>query len=63
MLPDFTLTKLSDHIMLNDIGNDDFLFAETVGKPLTQDRAQRVFERALLKANITKGPAKKKKRN
>lgn len=52
MLPNFTLDKLSRHITAHAIGDDDFLFTESGGKPLTQDRAQWVFERALLKAEI-----------
>jgi integrase len=52
MLPSLTLERLSYHITQNSIGDEDYLFTETEGKPLTQDRAEYVFERALIKANI-----------
>jgi integrase len=61
MLPDFTLDKLSHLITANGIGNEDFLFTETEGAPLTQDRAQWVFERAMVKAKITETESKKPK--
>jgi integrase len=52
MLPDFTLQKLSEHISAHKTADDDFLFSESGGKPISQDRAQYVFERAVLAAKI-----------
>jgi integrase len=52
MLPDFTLQKLSEHITAHPAGDDDFLFTETASKPISQDRAQYVFEQALVAAKI-----------
>jgi integrase len=52
MLPDMALRELSEHISANSIGEEDFLFTENAGKPLTQDRAQWGFERAVLKSGI-----------
>jgi integrase len=52
MLPDFTLSKLADHIAVHPADKEDFLFSEGGGQPISQDRAQYVFERAILKANI-----------
>jgi integrase len=52
MLPDFTLQKLSQHIKAHPMNDDDFLFSESGGKPILQDRAQYVFERSLLAAKI-----------
>ena len=59
MLPGMTLEKLSYHITTNNIGDEDYLFTESGGKPLTQDRAQWVFGRALIKANIVENPKTK----
>ena len=61
MLPDLTLEKLSRHISANNIKDEDLLFTETGGKPLTQDRAQWVFGRALRKAKITETENQKPK--
>jgi integrase len=52
ILPDFTLGKMAEHIAERGIGDDDFMFSENMGKPITQDRAEYVFEQALIKANI-----------
>jgi integrase len=52
MLPDFTLQKLAEHIAAHPVNDDDFLFTETAGKPISQDRAQYVFEQALVTAKI-----------
>jgi integrase len=52
MLPDFTLQRLSEHIAAHSAGDDDFLFTESAGKPISQDRAEYVFEQALVLAKI-----------
>jgi integrase len=52
MLSDFTLQKLAEHITAHPAGDDGFIFTETAGKPITQDRAQYVFEQALVTAKI-----------
>jgi integrase len=52
MLPDFTLKKLSEYLATHPVGDDDYLFSEGEGKPISQDRAQWVFERAVLKSGI-----------
>jgi integrase len=52
MLPDFTLKKLSDYLTAHPVGDDDFIFYETEGKPISQDRAEYVFEQALILAKI-----------
>jgi integrase len=58
MLPDFTLQRLSQHITAFPVGEDDFLFFENAGKPISQDRAQYVFEQALISAGIKTGNRK-----
>lgn len=52
MLPDLTLGELAGHITANAIGDEDFMFTEKEGRPVTQDRAQWAFERAVLKSGI-----------
>jgi integrase len=53
MLPDFTLDKLSAYIADRPPANEgDFLFSEGQGKPISQDRAQYVFEQAVKTAGI-----------
>jgi integrase len=52
ILPDFTLNKLAEHIAERGIGDDDFMFSENAGKPITKSRAEYVFKQALIKANI-----------
>jgi integrase len=58
MLPDFTLKKLSEYLAAHPAGDDDYLFSEGGGKPVSQDRAQWVFERAIAKAGIQKNGRK-----
>jgi integrase len=58
MLPDFTLKKLSEYLAAHPAGDDDYLFSESEGKPVSQDRAQWVFERAIAKAGIQKNGRK-----
>jgi integrase len=58
ILPDFTLKKLSEYLAAHPADDDDYLFSEGEGKPINQDRAQWVFERAVLKAGIEKGKRK-----
>jgi integrase len=54
MLPDFTLKKLSEYLAAHPLGEDEYLFSEGEGKPISQDRAQWVFERAVFNAGIEK---------
>jgi integrase len=54
MPSDLALNKLSEYMQANPVGQDDFVFSEGGGKPISQDRAQWVFERAILKAGIVK---------
>jgi integrase len=51
LLPDFTLGKVASYLSANPMDADDFLFREN-GKPVSQDRAQYVFEKAIRYAGI-----------
>jgi integrase len=52
MPSDMALTKLSEYIADNPVGENDFVFSEGKGKPISQDRAEYVFEKALVSAKI-----------
>jgi hypothetical protein len=52
LLPDFTLSKIADHITKNGIMPDDFCFTID-GQPIGQSHAESVFSTALVKAGIT----------
>jgi integrase len=52
MPSDLALNKLSEYIAVHPVGDDDFIFSEADGKPISQDRAQYVFEQALILAKI-----------
>jgi integrase len=52
MPSDLALNTLSEYMQANPVGENDFIFHEGDGKPISQDRAQYVFEQALLLAKI-----------
>ncbi|MDR0663712.1 MAG: site-specific integrase [Spirochaetaceae bacterium] len=58
MLPDSTLKRLAEYLTAHPIGDDDYMFSEDGNKPISQDRAQGVFERAIARAGIVKGDRK-----
>ncbi|MDR2097723.1 MAG: site-specific integrase [Spirochaetaceae bacterium] len=52
MPSDLALKKLSEYMAAHPAGEDDFIFSESGGKPISQDRAEYVFEQALILAKI-----------
>jgi integrase len=52
MPSDLALNTLSEYMQIHPVGEDDFIFSEDGGKPISQDRAQYVFEQALILAKI-----------
>jgi integrase len=52
MPSDLALSKLSEYMQAHPVGEDDFIFSEGGGRSISQDRAQYVFEQALILAKI-----------
>jgi integrase len=52
MPSDLALNTLYEYMQKHPTGENDFIFSEGGGKPISQDRAQYVFEQALLSAKI-----------
>jgi integrase len=52
MPSELALKTLSEYMAAHPVGEDDFVFSEWGGRPISQDRAEYVFEKALIAANI-----------
>jgi integrase len=60
-LPELTLGKMRDWITRNNIGLEDYCFTTSGGKPISRERAETAFYRALQTAGFIPLPPKREK--